>query len=184
MKQIEYIIQSGDTIFNIGLKFNLSTSEIVSQNNLPDPDLIYPGEKLMLNVSEEFYNVFMLGKSQCSCEAVPATASVEALPRGTFKRHKIRRGDTVYMLAREYGTTTGNILALNPQIKDVRNIQIGSVITIPLPPENSYIYVVRPGDTVYSIAKSQGVSEECIMQHNFIDNDASLYPGQQLILTK
>jgi len=116
------------------------------------------------------------------CE--PARSVGGQPPAVFYRRRRIRRGDTVYLLAKEYGTTTGNILSLNPQITDVRNLQIGSIITIPVPPENSYIYVVRPGDTLYSIAQSQGVTVEDLMRYNYIESDYTVYPGQQLLIVK
>ena len=92
--------------------------------------------------------------------------------------------DLANLLAKEYGTTTGNILQLNPMITDVRNIQIGSILTIPIPPKNSFIYVVRPGDTVYRIAQNNGLTVEDIMKYNYIESDYTLYPGQQLVIIK
>jgi LysM repeat protein len=46
------------------------------------------------------------------------------------------------------------------------------------------IYSVRPGDTLFSIAKAQGTTVEKIMDYNFIPSDYTIYPGQQLIIVK
>lgn len=44
--------------------------------------------------------------------------------------HKVAKGDTLYSLARKYGTTVGKITAANPGV-NVRALQIGQVITLP-----------------------------------------------------
>ena len=202
-REFDYIVRPGDTLFGIALKFNVPFETLKNLNNLPDPDKIQPGQVIRVPVSEEFYQIARLVQEQCDLTQTPApsaeTAAVSAEipttetasaecdenpPSIIYRRYRIRRGDTIYLLAKEYGTTTGNILSLNPQITDVRNLQIGSVITIPIPPENSYIYVVRPGDTLYSIARSQGVTVEDIMRYNYIESDYTVYPGQQLLIVK
>ena len=185
MKTIEYIIRPGDTLFDLSLKFNVPVSVIAERNNISDGNMIVSGQTLQLPVSEEVYNVYMLGKSQVSVPSGDSAGkNCETDFSDAYRRHKVRRGDTVYLLAKEFGTTASNILALNPRITDVRNIPVGSIITVPVPPENSYIYVVRPGDTVYGIARAHGVSPEDIMRYNYIEESAALLPGTQLVIVK
>lgn len=43
-----YIVKNGDTLFKIAQSFNVSVDSIVKLNNLPDPDLIYPGQRLLI----------------------------------------------------------------------------------------------------------------------------------------
>ncbi len=189
-RRFSYIVNEGDTLFSIALKFNIPLDILKEINKLENPDLIYPGQIIEIPVTEEFYQIAELVRRQCAQASAPVTAEAEITPEEDrintgniiYKRHRVRRGDTVYLLAKEYNTTTGNILALNPQITDVRNLKIGSVITIPIPPEGSSIYVVRPGDTVYKIAQAKGVTVEDIMTYNYIDSDYTIYPGQQLVI--
>lgn len=190
-RKFDYIVEAGDTLFSIALKFNVPLNTLIQINNLDNPDLIQIGQVIEIPVTEEFYQIAELVKRQCGCNdlSVNGEVTVNDTPETinanvTYKRHRVRRGDTVYLLAKEYGTTTGNILALNPQITDVRNIPIGSIITIPVPPKNSFIYVVRPGDTLYKIAQQNGITVEDIMTYNYIESDYTVYPGQQLVLVK
>ncbi len=205
----DYVIRPQDTLFAIALKFNVPLETLVKLNSISDPDVIIAGDVLKIPVTEEFYQIVQLVNGQCGTPqpsgkeniATPVATEHEQITETTaaassesvneysgngviYKRHRVRRGDTVYLLAKEYNTTTGNILALNPQITDVRNIRIGSVITIPIPPKDAYIYVVRPGDSVFSIARAQGVTTETIMEYNYIENEQLLYPGQQLVIVK
>ena len=194
-RRFNYIVEEGDTLFGIALKFNVPLQTLIKINNLQNPDYIDVGQEIEIPVSEEFYQIAQLVQRQCKKQTAPVnndsvTVTAEEIDEPRFindiiyKRHRVRRGDTVYLLAKEYGTTTGNILQLNPNITDVRNIQIGSMLTIPIPPANSFIYVVRPGDTVYRIAQNNGLTVEDIMKYNYIESDYTLYPGQQLVIIK
>ena len=192
-RRFNYIVEEGDTLFGIALKFNVPLQTLIEINNLPNPDFLEVGQIVEIPVSEEFYQIVQLVEKQCKKQTAPVSNNSVTVTNEEFdepysdiiyKRHRVRRGDTVYLLAKEYGTTTGNILQLNPMITDVRNIQIGSILTIPIPPKNSFIYVVKPGDTVYRIAQNNGLTVEDIMKYNYIESDYTLYPGQQLVIIK
>ncbi len=194
-KMFEYIVVPGDTLYDIALRFNVPLARIKELNPMENYDAIVPGQKILIPVSEEFYNIAQLVRSQCersvqsSTETSAASSAQEPIQevqssKIQYRRYSMRRGDTLFMLAKQNNTTVANILALNPDITDVRNIPVGKVITIPVSPENAFIYTVRPGDTVYSIAASQGTTVEKIMEYNYIERDYTIYPGQQLVIVR
>lgn len=84
--------------------------------------------------------------------------------------YTIRPGDTLYSIATRYNTTVPAIISANPFI-DPRSLQIGSVICVPLQriyppcPEGNY-YSIRPGDTLYSIARFFNVSLDDLIEAN------------------
>ncbi len=88
-------------------------------------------------------------------------------PGGTL--YRIIPGDSLYGLARRFNTTIGAIIAANPGI-DPQNLQIGQQICIPVPPTGQcpggFIYVIRPGDTYYSIARSFGTVVPALIAAN------------------
>lgn len=49
-----------------------------------------------------------------------------------FAVHRVRRGDTVFSVARQYGTSPEAVLTANPQL-EVQSLAVGSQITVPLP---------------------------------------------------
>ena len=45
---IIYVVQPGDTLWNLAKKFNTTVDDIVKINDIENPDLIYPGQKLLI----------------------------------------------------------------------------------------------------------------------------------------
>ncbi|SDJ51102.1 LysM peptidoglycan-binding domain-containing protein [Salimicrobium halophilum] len=97
--------------------------------------------------------------------------------------HTVQAGDTLYSLAKRYGTTVEALTSANG-ITDVTNIQIGEVLTIPSTTGGGSSdgdgYTVKRGDTLYSIARTYGVSVSAIVEANNILNPALIRVGQQL----
>lgn len=55
-----YVVQPGDTLWRIATKYHIGTSEIVTENNIKNPSMIYPGQTLVIPVLDpkidEFQN--------------------------------------------------------------------------------------------------------------------------------
>jgi LysM repeat protein len=101
-------------------------------------------------------------------------------PLGTIT-YRVRPGDTLYSIARFFNTTVHNILVFN-NIPNPNLIYVGQVIIIPESPPESIIYTVRPGDTLYSIARRYGTSVSVLVTFNYLPNPDLIYPGQQLVV--
>lgn len=54
---VDYTVQRGDTLGAIARDNDISLSELVQANNISNPNLIYPGQKLKIPGSEEVYTV-------------------------------------------------------------------------------------------------------------------------------
>jgi len=102
-------------------------------------------------------------------------------PLGTFT-YTVQRGDTLFGIANKFNTTVHNILVFN-NIPNPNIIYVGQVLTIPQSPPEAIIYTVRPGDTVYSIARRFGTSVQNIVTFNYLSNPNLIYVGQRLVVT-
>ncbi len=60
---------------------------------------------------------------------------------------------------------------------------VGSVVTpVSAAPDESTVHIVRRGETLYSIARSYGVSMWAIARANGITNPNRIYAGQRLVI--
>ncbi len=102
-------------------------------------------------------------------------------PLGTFS-YVVEPGDSLFTIARKFNTTIHNILTFN-YLPDPNVLRVGQVLIIPQSPPEAIIYTVRPGDTVYLIARRFGTSIQNIVMFNYLTNPDLIYPGQQLVVT-
>lgn len=88
--------------------------------------------------------------------------------------HTIKAGDTFYMLAKQYNILLEDVLNANPGVNPY-NLQIGQQVCIPvhlaLPSETrpgcrGFIHKVRPGDTLYMLAKQYRTTLDDIINAN------------------
>jgi LysM repeat protein len=86
-------------------------------------------------------------------------------------------GENLFRIGLKFGTTAQAIAAAN-QIADPRQVQVGTMVLVPVPvPAGGYGYYVRPGDTVYSIARRFGMTMEELVSLNHIGSDFTIHAG-------
>lgn len=106
-------------------------------------------------------------------------------PGGTL--YSIRPGDTLFLLAQRFGTTVSAILSANPGINP-NNLQVGQVICIPVPPTGApcppgtFVYLVQPGDTFFSLAARFGTTVAAIAAVNPGVDPNNLQIGQPICI--
>ncbi|NLY81109.1 MAG: LysM peptidoglycan-binding domain-containing protein [Lysinibacillus sp.] len=90
--------------------------------------------------------------------------------------HKVQRGDSLYLLAKKYDTTIGQIMEKNEMHRTT--IYIGESLEIDA---NSNQYTVRKGDTLYLISKRYGTTVKDLKAINNLKSDMILI-GQSLTI--
>ena len=133
-------------------------------------------------------------------EELPIAADVPEIKAASYK---IRRGDTLFSVARNFNTKTATLLKLNNMKKNEALI-IGRKILVPAnlaerPSERhsrnysvkgrqsgvmkkSKIYIVRKGDTLFSVAKNNSTTIEELRRINHMRSSDSLLFGQRIKL--
>lgn len=93
----------------------------------------------------------------------------------------VRAGDTLWAIAREYGTTVEAIARENG-IVDPNKIFAGERLRITLPARGNgeEIYTVRRGDTPISIAGKFGVTLSALEDRNGLERGETIYAGDKL----
>ncbi|GGC78304.1 germination protein [Thalassobacillus devorans] len=92
--------------------------------------------------------------------------------------HVAASGDTLWAVARRYGTDMNQIILAN-QLDNPDVLVVGQALVIP---EQGREYVVQPGDTLWAIAQRFGVPLQELAQVNQITNPALIFVGDMLVL--
>ena len=97
--------------------------------------------------------------------------------------YMVQPGDTLSGIAERFGVSLSQLLAANHQITDPNVIIVGQRITIPTAPMTPApeIYIVQPGDTLFTIAQRFGVTlERLIMANPQITDPNRINVGQRI----
>jgi LysM repeat protein len=168
-----YVVQSGDTLSGIALRFGTDVATLVRLNRLPDPDVVLAGTTLVL--------------------PTPVVRAPAPAPRAVL--YTVKTGDTIWDIAVRTGTTAGALLTANHLDADAR-IRPGQVLALPLdahlpsvpstpkpkPAAPPVIHVVQAGETVSGIAARYHIRVAAILKANKLGKTAVILPGQKLVL--
>ncbi|MFB4167911.1 LysM peptidoglycan-binding domain-containing protein [Virgibacillus sp. JSM 102003] len=90
--------------------------------------------------------------------------------------HVVERGDSLWQIARSYGSKINQIELLN-QLDDPNTLVVGQALVIPDPNRE---YVINAGDNLWAIADMFDVSVQELAEVNNITNPSLIYVGQML----
>ena len=96
-----------------------------------------------------------------------------------YETYTVKPGDTLYGISNQFGVTVTELAELNG-IKG-SNLPVGTVLRIPnksgTNPDNMFMYTVKPGDSLYSIARKYNTTVQDIINLNYLKNN-NLSVGQ------
>jgi LysM repeat protein len=101
--------------------------------------------------------------------------------------HIVQPGDTLYSLARRYGTTVAAIMEANG-LSNPDFIWVGQRLIIPLgvlpspTPGCEVTHVVQRGETLYAIARRYSTTVAAIMEANGLSDPDFIWVGQRLTI--
>jgi LysM repeat protein len=188
---LDYTVQGGDTLLAIGLRYGIEWQDIALANNMGENDLLSIGRTLRIP-----------GREAATGESLAAPAAGGLL-------YTVKPGDTLITIGARYAIDWNDIAAAN-RLSDFSVLQIGMQLRLPGVPEegetvdaanaqpesaapstqvalavvksSSTSYVVRAGDTLYTIAFRNKVTWQALAEVNGLDEDAFLQIGQRLLL--
>lgn len=168
---VTYTVKKGDSLYSIAKQYNSTVDAIKRYNNLTSNNLSI-GQKLKL---------------PCYMKDNDNTT----MPN--FVMYTVKAGDSLYSIAQQYNTTVDKIKSDNKLPSN--NLSIGQVLMIAdkttdmtveecfgedeMLEEDYVIYVVKPGDNLYSIARKYDTTvSELKRLNNLTSNNLSV--GQEL----
>ena len=169
-----HVVSRGDTLSELARIYGTSANELQSMNGLRSAHRLRVGQRLEIP-----------SKSPVKRQ----TVRVVERPRtddGSY--HVVSRGDTLWDIARSYGTSARGIQSAN-RLASVRRLRVGQRLTIPGKSsraskrvvKNQRVYHrVRPGETLSIIADRYRVSLPALQRVNDIRNRHRIRAGQRL----
>lgn len=92
--------------------------------------------------------------------------------------HKVAPGETLTHIAKMYGTTVEQLVALN-NLENPHKLQAGQSLVVSFEP---VIHIVRQGETLWGISQKYGVTLDALLRFNDLANPDQVFPGDRLII--
>ena len=97
--------------------------------------------------------------------------------------YTVKQGDTLYGISNQYGVSVDDIIKLNNL--ESTNLNIGQILKIPnvsgTNPDNTFTYIVKKGDSLYSIANIYDTNVNALIKLNNLKSP-NLSIGQALLI--
>ena len=164
-------VRNGQTLSIIARKYRTSVRSIMRANNLRRSNYIVAGKRL--KIPQRGY-----------MQSRPRT--VQKPRNGQAVNHIVRKGDSLFTIAKRYGTTTKKIQELNnltTTTLHIRQILIISPGKSEPPVVNGLAtYEVRRGDSPFLIARRHQMPLDRLLYLNQLYPGSKIYPGQKLYI--
>jgi LysM repeat protein len=173
------VVAPGDTLSEIALAHDVSVERLTALNQLVDPNRIYAGQELILEVPARV-------------APAPAKAAVAApVAAPTARIHQVQPGEYLIAIAAHYGTTVtamakANGLANPSFIRAGDHLRVPGAAPTPASshaaslPAPSLLHVILAGENLTGIAARYGTTVAAITRANAIADPSYIRIGDTL----
>jgi membrane-bound lytic murein transglycosylase D len=183
---VTYKVKSDDSLLGIADLFNSRISDIRNWNNIPYTTTIKVGQTLTIYVPESMKDYYASLDKSREVENNSNIVSTKSNNRSSsLVYHKVRRGETLGLIAAKYGVgvnqirdwnnISGNKIMSGSSLKiysdGVSDYASSNETRVTNSNTNLYKYRVKRGDTISEIAEQFGVSVPLIRKWNKLSSN-------------
>ncbi|MDE0490336.1 LysM peptidoglycan-binding domain-containing protein [Psychrobacter sp. A3] len=175
-KAVSYKVKSGDTLTGVARRYNIGLSDLAAANNLKTNSNLILGRTITIPASGSPVG------SRASSQSINATSNTSTSTvssgkkLGNTENYKVKSGDGLIALAREFGVSVEDLAATNDLATNAQ-LQRGQTLKVP---KATVSYTVGSGDSLIGLARKYGVSTQELADMNNIAADTMLQRGQRL----
>lgn len=153
-----YVVQSGDTLYSIALKFNISVTDIVDTNQMSNPDLLSTGMELK----------------------IPGLEGVE----GKLTTTAIPLGQNLFSLSRYYQIQPATLIRIN-RLTSPAEVYVGANLILPEKENASLkpLATLSESTSLLEFSVIHNANPWAISTANLADMPENLLPGEKIFTT-
>ncbi|WP_430468338.1 LysM peptidoglycan-binding domain-containing protein [Winogradskyella ouciana] len=157
-----HIVEEKETLLDIANRYNTTLTELKRVNNL-ESTLVEKGQKLQVR------NFDVVEIEEAKPEVLTQPSKSKAKTKSSSDFHIVEKGQTLYSLANRYGLTVSELKQQNDLTSNL--IKVGQELRVAnfnsnIGKSDLSVWTVSKGDTLYSIAKKNGLSVEQLKSLN------------------
>ena len=186
---VSYRVKNDDSLLGIADLFNSRVSDIRNWNNIPYTTTIVVGQELKIYVPEEMKDYYASLDKTTEIETtnnVVTTKNTKTTKNSGIVYHKIRRGETLGLIAAKYGVSvnqlrdwnniSGNKIMSGKNLRiypdgTTNNFAVNETKNTVTTKNNIYKYKVKRGDNLSEISEKFGVTVPQLKKWNNISGD-------------
>ncbi len=178
-------IKSGDTLSQIASKYGVRYQDIATLNNISDPRLIQPGQKIKLpdnaSINKNNKNI-KEQKKQAESVYVPEVSEINlntntVINEPWAKRVKDKQtGEWITIGKREKINSINKMNQADRIINGMNDIEDGN--------NEKINYTIQKGDMLGVLANTNGISVKKLMEDNNISDARKIQAGQKIVINK
>ena len=139
---ITYKVEKGDTLYSISRKYQITVAELRTANNLSENDVIKAGQKLIIP-DADIGTAVALSSTKTAGNAAPA---------GKITEYVVKKGDTLYGIARKNGMAVADLMALN-NLDSSAVIKVGQKLKVAKSTVETAVKTSEPAKTGETVIK-------------------------------
>jgi len=175
-----YVIQPFDTFSELAVRFNIPLVELIAANQAVDPRQLVTGQEILIP-----------GYQPNDEEAAVSAANSQTEGNNSVAVfHIVQQGEGLNEIADKYGVNAG-VIAVANNITNRNLLRLGQELVIPgvtsrqaAIARGGIVHIVQLGESLSSIGQTYSISPETIISLNGIENQDTIYVGQELIVPK
>jgi membrane-bound lytic murein transglycosylase D len=176
----QHTVRRGETLSAIARRYGISSSEIARHNKLKSQHTLSVGQTLEIPVPT---GALADNYDDNSDDSPAPSRSSSGSTKGS--KYTVKRGDSLWELAKKFGTTTSAIRRINGMGAH-DPLVAGRMITVPGAGSEreagSFYYTIRRGDTMSTIAGKFGIALKKLMASNQSINPNRISAGQRILI--
>ncbi|MCF8062528.1 MAG: LysM peptidoglycan-binding domain-containing protein, partial [Deltaproteobacteria bacterium] len=162
-------VRKGQTLSGIARRYGTSVQAVMNMNGLRSKNYVKVGWRLKV-------------PTRGGTAAVAAAYS----KKGGLTTYRVRKGDSLWKIAKRFSTTTGAIQSVNG-LRTTR-LQVGQTLKVPAGSRSGSsatvrTYRVKRGDSPYLIARRHRMELSDFLKVNRLTPTSTIYPGQVVKVT-
>ncbi len=179
---MDYVIQPGDTLIGIGVRYGIDWPLIAAVNGLTADSILQIGQVIRLpGVNTPVPPPEVVSQSAREEEE----AAIIPARLGPSRSYVVQAGDTLIAIARRFGVSWQELARANG-LSEASLLHIGDVLQVPAPSPAIVpaprTHIVASGDTIITIAQRYGVDWRELLRLNSLTESSILQIGQTIRL--
>ena len=112
-----HVVKQGETLYGIARKYQVTMDKLTQRNRLDQIGAISIGQRLIIPSEND---------------QIDSSEAAKDVSKDEFDWYQVKQGDTLYMIAREHGTTINELMKVNK--KSDFSLSIGDQLKVPRKP--------------------------------------------------